>query len=211
MLLDRHRHAKISDFGLTIGCVGGGTTDDEDPPAGNGQHTRGVGTLRFVAPEVLCVGRSALEVMCAYDERCDVYSFGLLLWEVAHQAVPFAGVDGKRVALSLAPTGDRPPLTPDRPPSLAAVYEPLASLIASCWHGDAAQRPSMAASAQELGRLLQLLAASSGSGTSPLQPGPSRAAWQVDVDTVSSSGAAMAAPNSNYDTAKLDGSKRQMA
>ena len=120
-----------------------------------------------MAPEVLCVGRSALEVMGGYDERCDVYSFGLLLWEVAHRAVPFTGVDGIRVALSLAPAGDRPPLTPARPPSLAAVYEPLAGLIAACWHGDAAQRPSMAASAQELGRLLQLLAAARATSLSP--------------------------------------------
>ena len=190
MLVDKNRCAKVSDFGI---ATGRSSSKDEASFQGheNEQHTFGAGTLRFMAPEVLNAGTPLATPLAThtrsgtttavYDERADVYSFGLLLWEVAHVRVPWANVEGRQVAFVLAPSGQRPPLTPDSSPSLATVYEPLAHLIASCWHKDPAQRPSMAACAQELGRLLQLLTAPAGSGsttpegtpTNPTQPGPS--------------------------------------
>jgi len=60
-----------------------------------------------------------------YDERCDTFSYGMLLWSLMHEvAVPPS-------------SASRPPLSlsPDR-----AVY---ARLIACCWQHDPAMRPSM--------------------------------------------------------------------
>ena len=43
--------------------------------------TKGMGTPRYMAPELL-QGNS-------YSEKADVYSFGILLWELFHEVVPF--------------------------------------------------------------------------------------------------------------------------
>lgn len=180
MLVDKNRCAKVSDFGI---ATGRSSSRDEASFQGheNEQHTFGAGTLRFMAPEVLNAGTPLATPLAThtrsgtttavYDERADVYSFGLLLWEVAHVRVPWANVEGRQVAFVLAPSGQRPPLTPDSSPSLATVYEPLAHLIASCWHKDPAERPSMAACAEDLGRLLQLYVAHADSSSAgPTQP-----------------------------------------
>jgi len=62
-----------------------------------------------------------------YDERCDTFSYGMLLWSLMHEvAVPPSSASASRPPLSLSP---------DR-----AVY---ARLIACCWQHDPAMRPSM--------------------------------------------------------------------
>lgn len=63
MLLDRKKTLKIADFG--VARVEAGADGDD--------MTGQTGTIGYMAPEVL-QGR-------AYDHKCDVYSFGVLLWE----------------------------------------------------------------------------------------------------------------------------------
>ncbi|KAL6894074.1 hypothetical protein ACP4OV_008172 [Aristida adscensionis] len=63
MLLDRKRTLKIADFGVAR----------VEAAAAAGEMTGQTGTLGYMAPEVL-EGRP-------YDHKCDVYSFGILLWE----------------------------------------------------------------------------------------------------------------------------------
>ena len=43
--------------------------------------TRGTGSARYMAPEVYNGG--------SYNEKCDVYSYGLILWQILELAVPF--------------------------------------------------------------------------------------------------------------------------
>lgn len=43
--------------------------------------TGNTGSLRYMAPEVFCQE--------PYTERCDVYSFGIILWQMARDRVPF--------------------------------------------------------------------------------------------------------------------------
>lgn len=102
-----------------------------------------------MAPEVLVrVGGSTVAASrSTYNESADVYSFGLLLWEVMHQKVPFAEYDGVKVAVVLAPSSQRPPL------SLPAGYEVLGPLISSCWSHDPAQRPPMSTCVEVLGAI----------------------------------------------------------
>ena len=80
--------AKVSDLGLAKALLLEG--EEEAEAAGGGdEHTLGVGTLRYMAPELL---RAAARGH--YSAACDVHSFGSLLWEVRCNASP------------------RPPLTP---------------------------------------------------------------------------------------------------
>ncbi|EOD23112.1 hypothetical protein EMIHUDRAFT_195699 [Emiliania huxleyi CCMP1516] len=62
-----------------------------------------------------------------YDERCDTFSYGMLLWSLMHEvAVPPSSASASRPRVSLPP---------DR-----AVYS---GLITRCWQQDPAMRPSM--------------------------------------------------------------------
>lgn len=83
-----------------------------------------------------------------YDAPSDVYSFGILLWELAHRQTPFAGIDGLQVALVVAPSGERPLLQP--PVGL----EGLEPIIAACWHLDPDHRPTMLACMERLAALV---------------------------------------------------------
>ena len=110
-MLDELQHAKVCDFGLSRDF----TAKAEALQLGfqSVSHTTGhVGTLRYLAPEALrwFQTTSAKDVKIQYNERCDVYSFALLLWELTHREPPFNGVDATQVALDVAPSGQRPEL-----------------------------------------------------------------------------------------------------
>ena len=47
-----------------------------------------VGTLPWMAPEVFEISGTA-----SYDKRADVYSFGIILWELWTQQLPYQGDD----------------------------------------------------------------------------------------------------------------------
>ena len=113
------------------------------------------GTMRYAAPELAgstCFkpdSRGHEELNFArkiLPAAVDVYAFGLLLWEVTHREVPFAGSPGHYVLLQLAPSGKRPDI------DSAYVSEPVASLIAACWHQNPSTRPAMPDCAAYLGQ-----------------------------------------------------------
>ena len=86
-----------------------------------------------MAPEVRAQprGASGQAPVAGYDERCDTFSYGMLLWSLMHEvAVPPS-------------SASRPPLSlsPDR-----AVYS---DLITRCWQQDPGLRPSMQVVAAE--------------------------------------------------------------
>ena len=113
-----------------------------------------------------------------YDERCDVYSFGLLLWELMHKRVAFEGVGAgsneSHVAIitSCASHIDRPRPHPfmaacalpisealhvalvlapasERPPlHLPAGCAPIGKIISACWDPEPVQRPAMSTCAE---------------------------------------------------------------
>ena len=89
ILITETLNAKLSDFGISK-CF---TAEPQE-------HTPGIGTLRYMAPEV-CRGER-------YDSRCDVYSFGLLLWEMIHPGrTAFDGLTSVKAAAA-AQYGGRP-------------------------------------------------------------------------------------------------------
>ena len=71
--------------------------------------------------------------------HCDVYSLGILLWQLDSREVPFSGRDPHVVMYQVVKTQARPP-----PPSPAFVnLPPFTSLFQSCWAQQPHLRPSM--------------------------------------------------------------------
>lgn len=69
-----------------------GETDndvDTNAAAWDMTMTRGVGTVLWMAPE-LFVGRTK------YGPKVDVYSFGVILWELATRENPWSDVEAER-------------------------------------------------------------------------------------------------------------------
>ena len=45
-----------------------------------------------------------------YDHKCDIYSYGMLLWETLHGKVPFTGMGALQAAFAVAIKEARPPI-----------------------------------------------------------------------------------------------------
>ena len=86
------------------------------------------GSKRFMAPEV-CNG-------LPYNEKVDVYSFAVVLWEICTLRKPFAGMSVADHYREVIVGGLRPPLDPRWPARLV-------NLLQECWHEDPDRRPSM--------------------------------------------------------------------
>ncbi len=117
ILLDASFHAKLSDFGFS-------KFKPMNSPVITGFSHKG--SVRWTAPE-LFLGEKV-------TKSSDVYSYGMILWELSTRKIPFA---------KKAPTDDRVPLLvekgekediTDTPPSMA-------KLIGACWNARAAERP----------------------------------------------------------------------
>ncbi len=79
VLLDDQYHAKISDFGLSKIKL---ETDSI-----NTKTTQGMGTTRWCAPELFSMKDKAPSP----NQATDVYSYGMVLWEIASRMLPFQG------------------------------------------------------------------------------------------------------------------------
>ncbi|KAK5811174.1 hypothetical protein PVK06_026496 [Gossypium arboreum] len=79
MLLDAHRTVKIADFGVA-------RVEAQNPRDMTGE----TGTLGYMAPEVLD-GKP-------YNRKCDVYSFGICLWEIYCCDMPYADLSFAEVS-----------------------------------------------------------------------------------------------------------------
>ncbi|KAM9294011.1 mitogen-activated protein kinase kinase kinase 9 [Gastrophryne carolinensis] len=85
------------------------------------------GTYAWMAPEVI---RSSM-----FSKGSDVWSYGVLLWELLTGEVPFRGIDGLAVAYGVAMNKLSLPIPSTCP-------EPFARLMEDCWNPDPHSRPS---------------------------------------------------------------------
>jgi len=115
VLLDERQHAKVTDFGISTNF--------------GLEHTAETGTYRSMAPEVISHQK--------YDYKCDVYSFGVLLWEIVHQQIPFQEDNALQAAFAVAMEEKRPSINP------RADLETFGELISSCWAQSPGTRPDM--------------------------------------------------------------------
>uniref|UniRef100_A0A672J5I2 Mitogen-activated protein kinase kinase kinase 7 n=1 Tax=Salarias fasciatus TaxID=181472 RepID=A0A672J5I2_SALFA len=91
--------------------------------------TNNKGSAAWMAPEVF-EGSN-------YSEKCDVFSWGIILWEVITRKKPFDEIGGSAFCIMWAVhRGTRPPLIRDLP-------EPIETLMTRCWDKEPSQRPSM--------------------------------------------------------------------
>jgi len=167
VMLNAMLRAKVTDFGLAAVCSaagveatsaddrgGGGVSfdrggsDEGRAPSHSGLlserslTTVGHGTLRYMAPEVLRAARQldgarATGADCGYAKECDIYSFGLMLWEMMHTETVFAESPGFAAAIRASFHHERPTiaLSPDR--------APFAELIDTCSQLEPRMRPKI--------------------------------------------------------------------
>jgi len=85
------------------------------------------GSLRYMAPEV--------GLNKPYNEKVDIYSFGVILWQLISGLLPFKGIRKDDFMDVVMIGGERPYIRSNLP-------KELKGLIASCWQENFSQRPS---------------------------------------------------------------------
>ena len=74
---------------------------------------------------------------CNYTEKCDVFSWGIILWEVLSRKKPFDEIGGPAFRIMWAVhSGSRPPL-------LRKCPKVIEDLMTKCWSKDPNERPPM--------------------------------------------------------------------
>lgn len=116
LLIARGTVLKICDFGTACDA--------------HTHMTNNKGSAAWMAPEVF-EGSN-------YSEKCDVFSWGIILWEVITRRKPFDEIGGPAFRIMWAVhNGTRPPLVKNCP-------KPIEILMTRCWSANPFERPSMA-------------------------------------------------------------------
>ncbi|KAA0049340.1 hypothetical protein IC582_012674 [Cucumis melo] len=134
MLMDIHHNVKIADFGVA-------RVEAQNPR----DMTGATGTLGYMAPEVL-QGKP-------YNRSCDVYSFGICLWEIYCCDMPYADLSFADVSSAVVRHNLRPSIPRCCPSSLANVMK-------KCWDANPEKRPEM----HEVVKMLEAIDTSKGGG-----------------------------------------------
>lgn len=125
ILLDDHLHVKISDFGLIRWEQGKSETFTE--------HLTARGNISYIPPETFT------QCSSPPGTSFDVYSFGIVIWEILAQKKPYAGCSLTTVLLQVS-EGKRPceKLIPDQRPREC---EQMIITMKDCWNKDPRKRP----------------------------------------------------------------------
>ncbi|KAH1081369.1 hypothetical protein J1N35_021130 [Gossypium stocksii] len=137
MLLDARRILKIADFGVA-------RVEAQNPQDMTGE----TGTLGYMAPEVLD-GKP-------YNRKCDVYSFGICLWEIHCCDMPYANLSFADFTSAVVRQNLRPEIPRCCPSALASVMR-------KCWDPHPERRPDM----DEVVRSLEAIETRKGGGIIP--------------------------------------------
>ncbi|KAL6531916.1 Serine/threonine-protein kinase sty46 [Orobanche minor] len=133
LLMDENEVVKVADFGVAR------------VKANTGVMTAETGTYRWMAPEVIEHKQ--------YDHKADVFSFGVLLWELLTGKLPYEYLTPLQAAIGVVQQGLRPTIPKHTHPKLTELLE-------RCWQKDPALRPDFS----EATRILQQIAKEVGDG-----------------------------------------------
>uniref|UniRef100_A0A0R0K2G7 non-specific serine/threonine protein kinase n=1 Tax=Glycine max TaxID=3847 RepID=A0A0R0K2G7_SOYBN len=114
LLIDENGVVKVSDFGVA-------RVHDQ-----SGIMTAETGTYRWMAPEVI--------EHKPYDQKADVFSFGIVLWEMLTGKLPYEHLSPLQAAVGVIQKGLRPQIPRHTHPKLV-------ELLHWCWHQDSSLRP----------------------------------------------------------------------
>ena len=123
--IDEKTLVKITGFGIARK-----TMDSLEDTKDNG------GPIKWMAPESIQKKE--------YNEKTDVYMFGITMWEIMYGQEPYENVEAVNVAMNVCMKDERPDFLWDLPPGLR-------ELIEKCWDKDPEQRPTF----EELGKELE--------------------------------------------------------
>ncbi|KAI8470540.1 MAG: kinase-like domain-containing protein [Monoraphidium minutum] len=127
LLLDDNGTVKIADFGVARMIES------------NGHMTAETGTYRWMAPEVI--------EHKPYDEKADVFSFGVVLWELLTCKIPYSDMTPLQAAVGVVQKGLRPALPQNCP-------QAVADTMLACWDASPAHRPTFKELTPQLQALL---------------------------------------------------------
>ncbi|KAK1298902.1 Serine/threonine-protein kinase HT1 [Acorus calamus] len=114
LLLGEDMCVKVADFGIS--CL----------ESQCGREKKFTGTYRWMAPEMIKEKQ--------HTKKVDVYSFGIVLWELLTTLTPFHDMTPEQAAFAVAEKNARPPLPVDCPMALS-------HLINQCWSTNPDKRP----------------------------------------------------------------------
>ncbi|KAE8100017.1 hypothetical protein FH972_017952 [Carpinus fangiana] len=135
LLVDKNWVVKVCDFGLSR----------------MKHHTflsskSTAGTPEWMAPEVLRNERA--------NEKCDVYSFGVILWELSTLGIPWKGLNPMQVVGAVGFQNKRLEIPEEVDPAVAQI-------INDCWQTDPQLRPSFSQLMSRLRHLQRLVVSTS--------------------------------------------------
>eukprot|EP00727_Mastigamoeba_balamuthi_P011176 m51a1_g6681 putative sh2 domain-containing protein (716) ;mRNA; r:229016-231341 len=130
LLLDENNRVHVSDFGFSEIIRSGHKIRDID---------RVKGTALYAAPEVLANG--------TLDFSVDVYSFGLILWELMTGQYAFSNFSELQPFVAAV-------VGRNERPDLRGVPPPVANLIQLCWDASPEKRPTFAVVARSLEEII---------------------------------------------------------
>jgi len=119
ILLTASMDVKVSDFGMSR-VVNSDEIDNQQ------KTTSTIGPLRWMAPEYMFDR--------IYSTKSDVWSFGVVIYEVTMRKVPYESLTNEKVILHISNTTQLPL-------DLPVQYPKLAILMKSCMSRDIKQRP----------------------------------------------------------------------
>ncbi|BBN19953.1 protein MpMAPKKK24 [Marchantia polymorpha subsp. ruderalis] len=124
--------------------------------------TAETGTYRWMAPELYSTVTLRNGEKKHYNHKVDVYSFGIVLWELLVNRMPFEGMSNLQAAYAAAFKKVRPVIADNLP-------EDLVFILQSCWAEDPDIRPNFAQVVRMLNTFLSTLPSPRTPG-SPLTP-----------------------------------------
>eukprot|EP01127_Copromyxa_protea_P000423 TRINITY_DN10350_c0_g1_i1.p1 TRINITY_DN10350_c0_g1~~TRINITY_DN10350_c0_g1_i1.p1 ORF type:complete len:403 (-),score=83.51 TRINITY_DN10350_c0_g1_i1:29-1237(-) len=116
LLVSKFFEIKICDFGLS-------RVIDKNAPM-----TSSVGTVAWVAPEIINQTKKQ------YTEKADIYSYGVILWELITREMPFADLEAFAIPIQVT-KGKRPSPVPK------AFNKEYRKLMKKCWGPKFSARP----------------------------------------------------------------------